>query len=114
MHLGNNWFSVIHCQLVLSLRIVHCLGVGRLRTLIYTLDDGQEITTRQLADELGVTESAARNRLTRHSDPKKVFQPHNPSKGGKKPSGKSRKLADQKIAEEAKEKELWVILMNNI
>ena len=114
MHLGNNWFSVIHCQLVLSLRIVHCLGVGRLRTLIYTLDDGQEITTRQLADELGVTESAARNRLTRHSDPKKVFQPHNPSKGGKKPSGKSRKLADQKIAEEAKEKELWVRIMNNI
>ena len=90
MHLGNNWFSVIHCQLVLSLRIVHCLGVGKLRTLIYTLDDGQEITTRQLADELGVTESAARNRLTRHSDPKKVFQPHNPSKGGKKPSGKKK------------------------
>ena len=114
MHLGNNWFSVIHCQLVLSLRIVHYLDVGKLRTLIYTLDDGQEITTRQLADELGVTESAARNRLTRHSDPKKVFQPHNPAKGGKKPSKKRKKLEDQKKAEEEYEKELWVKIMNNI
>jgi len=114
VHLGNNWFSVIHCQLVLSLRIVHYLDVGKLRTLIYTLDDGQEITTRQLADELGVTESAARNRLTRHSDPKKVFQPHNPAKGGKKPSGEKKKLAEQKKAEEEYEKELWVRIMNNI
>tara|TARA_R100001244_G_scaffold15301_2_gene17052 strand:- start:661 stop:927 length:267 start_codon:yes stop_codon:yes gene_type:complete len=88
--------------------------VGRLRTLTYTLDDGQEITTRQLADELGVTESAARNRLTRHSDPKKVFEPHNPAKGGKKPSGKARKLADQKKAEDDYEKELWHKIMNNI
>ena len=88
--------------------------MGKLRTLVYILDDGQEITTRQLAAELGVTESAARNRLTRHSDPKKVFQPHNPSKGGKKPSGKRKQLADQKKAEEAKEKELWVKIMNNI
>ena len=78
------------------------------------MDDGQEITTRQLADELGVTESAARNRLTRHSDPKKVFEPHNPAKGGKKPSGKTRKLADQKKAEDDYEKELWHKIMNNI
>ena len=88
--------------------------MGRLRTLTYTLDDGQEITTRQLADELGVTESAARNRLTRHSDPKKVFEPHNPAKGGKKPSGKARNLADQKKAEDDYEKELWHKIMNNI
>jgi hypothetical protein len=89
--------------------------MGKLRTLVYTLDDGQEITTRELAEELGVTESAARNRLTRHSDPKKVFQPHNPSKGGKRPIGKARKLAEQKKAEEEKkEKELWIRVMNNI
>ena len=100
--------------MVLPLRGIHCLGVGRLRTLTYTLDDGQEITTRQLADELGVTESAARNRLTRHSDPKKVFEPHNPAKGGKKPSGKARNLADQKKAEDDYEKELWHKIMNNI
>ena len=89
--------------------------MGRLRTLVYILDDGQEITTRQLAAELGVTESAARNRLTRHSDPKKVFEPHNPAKGGKRPIGKARKLAEQKKAEEEKkEKELWIRVMNNI
>ena len=111
--MGNNWFSDIHCYVVSSLRIIYCLGVGKLRTLTYTLDDGQEITTRQLADELGVTESAARNRLTRHSDPKKVFEPHNPSKGGKKPSGKKKELAERKKAEDY-ERELWVRVMNNI
>ena len=113
MHLGNNWFSVIHCQLVLSLRDIYCL-VGRLRTLTYILDDGQEITTRQLADELGVTESAARNRLTRHSDPKKVFEPHNPAKGGKRPSKKRKKLEDQKKADKDHEKELWALINKNI
>ena len=113
MHLGNNWFSVIHCQLVLPLRVIYCL-VGRLRTLVYTLDDGQEITTRQLADELGVTESAARNRLTRHSDPKKVFEPHNPAKGGKRPSKKRKKLEDQKKSENDYEKELWALINKNI
>jgi DeoR/GlpR family transcriptional regulator of sugar metabolism len=85
--------------------------VGKLRTLVYILDDGQEITTRQLAAELGVTESAARNRLTRHSDPKKVFEPHNPAKGGKRPTRKAKKLAEQKQADEEYEKELWKIVM---
>ena len=113
MHLGNNWFSVIHCQLVLSLRDIHCL-VGRFRTLVYILDDGQEITTRLLADELGVSESAARNRLTRHSDPKKVFEPHNPAKGGKRPSKKRKQLADQKKSENDYEKELWALINKNI
>jgi len=85
--------------------------MGALRTIVYTLDDGQKITARELAKILGVSESAARNRLTRHSDPKKVFEPHNPAKGGKRPTRKAKKLAEEKQADEEYEKELWKIVM---
>lgn len=73
--------------------------MGRLRTLTYTLDDGQEITTRQLADELGVTESAARNRLNRSSDPKKVFKPYSISNGGKARGSQKKREQDAKDKE---------------
>jgi len=64
--------------------------MGKLRTLTYPLDDGQIVTARQVAEHLGVTESAARNRLNRHTDPAKVFAPYNKAKGGK-PRGKQKK-----------------------
>ena len=64
--------------------------MGKRRTLTYILDDGQEVTSRQVAEELGVTESAARNRLNRHTDPVKVFAPYNKAKGGK-PRGRQPK-----------------------
>ena len=44
-------------------------------TKTYKLSDGQEVTCRQVADEIGVTLSAARNRLNRSNDPEKVFLP---------------------------------------
>ena len=75
--------------------------MGALRTIKYTLSDGQVVTTRQLAKQLGVTESAARNRLNRHTDPKKVFAPYNPSKGGK-----ARKLNAKQKEKLKKDKEL--------
>jgi transposase len=68
--------------------------MGKLRTLTYPLDDGQTVTARQVAEHLGVTESAARNRLNRHTDPVKVFAPYNKAKGGK-PRGKQKK--EQKL-----------------
>tara|TARA_R110000796_G_scaffold207114_1_gene323444 strand:- start:36 stop:302 length:267 start_codon:yes stop_codon:yes gene_type:complete len=49
----------------------------------YTLTDGQIVTTRQVADEIGITESAARNRLIHTDDPKKVFAPYTPSANGR-------------------------------
>ena len=48
----------------------------------YTLSDGQEVTCRQVADEIQISESAARNRLIRTDDPKKVFAPYLRSNGG--------------------------------
>ena len=57
--------------------------MNSIRTIVYTLDDGQKITARELAKIIGVSESASRNRLNRSSDPKKVFKPYSISNGGK-------------------------------
>jgi len=55
----------------------------KLRTKSYTLRDGRVVTCRSVAKKIGVSESAARNRLNRSDDPKKIFAPFNPS--GRKP-----------------------------
>tara|TARA_B110000495_G_scaffold154064_1_gene137195 strand:- start:273 stop:557 length:285 start_codon:yes stop_codon:yes gene_type:complete len=75
--------------MVLSVRAVHTI-MGNRRTITYILDDGQKVTSKQLAKELGVTNSAANNRLKRSTDPVKVFAPYNKAKGGK-PRGRQPK-----------------------
>ena len=44
-------------------------------SLLFTLDDGQKITIRMLADKLSCNFPCARLRLRRSSDPKLVFKP---------------------------------------
>lgn len=83
--------------------------MGKRRTLTYILDDGQKVTSRQVATELGVTESAARNRLNRHTDPVKVFAPYNKAKGGK-PRGKQKK--DKVLL--SYEDPMWKLVLKNI
>ena len=48
--------------MVRSIRAVHTI-MGKRRTLTYELSDGTIVTAREVAQALGVTESAARNRL---------------------------------------------------
>jgi hypothetical protein len=74
--------------------------MGKLRTLSYTLSDGQVVTTREVSKKLGITESAARNRLNRHKNPDKIFEPYNPKKGGK-PRGTKKKCQDYKLTKDA-------------
>lgn len=84
--------------------------MATLLTKRYILDDGQEITVRQLARKLQVTESAARNRLNRHTNPDKVFEPYNPKNGGK-PRG-TQKERDELA--KVKERELMKHALRNI
>ena len=79
--------------MVLSVRAVHTI-MGKRRTLTYELSDGSKVTAREVSQALGVTESAARNRLKRHTDRQIVFAPYNKAKGGK-PRGKQPK--DKKL-----------------
>ena len=84
--------------------------MGKLRTIVYKLDNGSEITSRELADQLGVTESAARNRLNRSRNPKLIFKPYNPRNGGK-PRG-TQKERDELA--KVKERELMKHALKNI
>ena len=43
---------------------------------VYVLDDGTEITAAQLAEQTGLSRGLAANRLSRTSDPVKVFSKH--------------------------------------
>ena len=79
--------------MVPPVRTVHSL-MGKRRTLTYELSDGSKVTAREVSQALGVTESAARNRLKRHTDREIVFAPYNKAKGGR-PTGKQNK--DKKI-----------------
>jgi hypothetical protein len=56
--------------------------MGKRRTLTYNLSDGQKVTCREVADEIGISESAARNRLGRSDDPKIIFAPYSVKNGG--------------------------------
>ena len=48
----------------------------------YILRDKQEVTCKSVADKVGISVSAARNRLNRTDDPKRIFAPYSISNGG--------------------------------
>mgnify|MGYP003644417455 CR=1 FL=1 len=80
--------------------------MGKRRTISFTLSDGQIVTCRDVANVLGISECAARNRLNKSNDPKKIFEPYNPAKGGK-PRGKQKKPKQLLPYEEP----LWKLVM---
>jgi len=83
--------------------------MGKRRTITYSLLDGQEVTCRQVADEIGITEAAARNRLIRSNDPEYVFKPFTMKSGGK-PRGRPKKK--QKLLHY--EDDMWKLVMKII
>ena len=83
--------------------------MGKRRTITYILDDGQKVTSKQLAELLGVTHSAANNRLKRSTDPKKVFKPYVEGQGGR--SRGSQK--DKEIQEKLKDQEMLELALKH-
>ena len=80
----------------------------KLRTKSYTLSNGEIVTSRSVAKKIGVSESAARNRLNRSDDPKKIYAPFSPV--GKKPK-KDKLPKDANLEAKAEEDRLWRIVM---
>ena len=81
----------------------------KLRTKWYTLSNGEIVTSRSVANKIGVSESAARNRLNRSDDPKRVYAPYSPSNGGQPKKDKLPK--DANIEAKKEEDRLWRIVM---
>ena len=84
--------------------------MGKRRTITYILDDGQKVTSKQLAKHLGVTNSAANNRLKRSTDPKKVFKPYVEGQGGVARGSQK----DKEIQEKLKDKEMFEFALKHI
>ena len=83
--------------------------MGKLRTKSYILRDGQEVTCKSVSDVIGISVSAARNRLNRTDDPKRIFAPYSPANGGQPKKDKLPK--DANIEAKAEEVRLWKIVM---
>jgi transposase len=78
------------------------------KTKEYLLTDGQVVTCRQVAKEIKISESAARNRLNRTDDPKKVFAPYSVKNGGQE------RVHDRKKQQKDKERELMNLALKHI
>ena len=84
------------------------------KTKTYLLSDGQKVTCRQVADEIQISESAARNRLNRTDNPEKIFAPYKRSNGGQLRRQDRDKLKGTKKNKEhktTKEERLWKLVM---
>ena len=82
--------------------------MGKLRTKSYTLSNGEIVTSRSVANKIGVSESAARARLNRSDDPKRIYAPFIPV--GKKPK-KDKLPKDANLEAKKEEDRLWRIVM---
>jgi len=69
--------------------------VAKIHTKYYTLDDSTIVTTKSVSLRVGISESAARNRLVRHTDPTKVYEAQNPANGGKRSKNKPKRVDNQ-------------------
>jgi hypothetical protein len=107
MHLGYYWLMSVHGYVVSSVRTDDPL-MKKLRTKSYTLRDGQIVTCRSVGSKLGISESAARSRLNRSDDPKKIYAPYNLTTRLPKKDKLPKSAKTEAVEEEAR---LWRIVM---
>ena len=50
----------------------------------YLLDNSRRVTVKQVAERVGISESAARNRLIKSRNPDRIYAPQSSNGGGKK------------------------------
>lgn len=75
----------------------------------YKLSDGQEVTVQQVANEIEISEAAARNRLNRSDDPTKIFAPYSRSNGGQPRRQDKKKLKGTKKNDDGKTYEEYLL-----
>ena len=72
--MGYYWLDFVHSHVVLSLRIVHSL-MAEQHIKTYLLDNSRRVTVKQVAEKVGISESAARNRLIKSKNPDRIYAP---------------------------------------
>jgi predicted ArsR family transcriptional regulator len=63
--------------------------MAKIHTKTYLLDNDRRVTVKQVSDKVGISPSAARNRLDKHTDPDKIYAPYSSNGGLKKKKAKT-------------------------
>jgi hypothetical protein len=86
--------------------------VHKRKPKMYTLSNGKEVNCREVAEQLDITEVAARYRLKKSDDPKVIYRPYNKKTGGKKRVVDRHIGTKKNLEHEATEDEkLWKLVM---
>jgi len=63
--------------------------MAKIHTKTYLLDNDRRVTVKSVAERVGISPSAARNRLDKHTDPDKIYAPYSSNGGLKKKKAKT-------------------------
>ena len=63
--------------------------MAKIHTKTYLLDNDRRVTVKSVAVRVGISPSAARNRLDKHTDPDKIYAPYSSNGGLKKKKAKT-------------------------
>ena len=63
--------------------------MAKIHTKTYLLDNNKRVTVKQVSEKVGISPSAARNRLDKHTDPDKIYAPYSSNGGYPKKKAKT-------------------------
>jgi len=62
--------------------------MAEMHTKTYLLKNDEMVTVKQVSEKVGISPSAARNRLDKYTDPAKIYAPYSSNGGVKKRKAK--------------------------
>ena len=80
--------NLLHCTMALWLPKGDDV-MAKIHTKTYLLDNDRRVTVKSVAERVGISPSAARNRLDKHTDPDKIYAPYSSNGGLKKKKAKT-------------------------
>ena len=63
--------------------------MAKIHTKTYLLDNDRRVTVKSVSERVGISPSAARNRLDKHTDPDKIYAPYSSNGGYPKKKAKT-------------------------
>ena len=80
--------NLLHCTMALWLPKGDDV-MAKIHTKTYLLDNNKRVTVKSVSEKVGISPSAARNRLDKHTDPDKIYAPYSSNGGLKKKKAKT-------------------------
>jgi len=70
--------------------------MAKIHTKSYLLDNNERVDVKSVAERVGISPSAARNRLDKHTDPDKIYAPYSSNGGYTKKKTEAKKAAKKR------------------